>query len=138
MKKFSYEEKGYNRKEVNAFIDEVIANSEELIDRCKNQNEEIKRLTEEIGRLKNTDDRDLENSSKIRASALHDAEEIIASAKMNASMILNDSLLRANELNDKANLYERKIRLFKKKFKILIDEYELISKEIEEIEFDKE
>ncbi|MBQ6538886.1 MAG: DivIVA domain-containing protein [Bacilli bacterium] len=138
MKKFSYEEKGYNRKEVNAFIDEVIANSEELINRCKSQAEEIKGLTEELERLKNTDSKDIENSSKIRASALRDAEEIIASAKMNASMILNDSLLRASELNDRANLYERKIKLFKKKFKVLIDEYELISKEIEEIEFDKE
>lgn len=138
MKKFSYEDQGYNRKEVNDFIDEVISNSEELINRCKSQNEEIKRLTGEIERLKNTDNNDIENSSKIRASAIRDADEIIASAKMNASMILNDSLLRANELNDKCDLYERKIRTFKKKFKILIDEYEIITKEIEDIELDKE
>jgi len=141
MKKFSYEENGYNRKEVNAFIDEVINNSEELINRCKSQNEEIKRLTEEIERLKQdgkSNDNDIEYSSKVRSSAVRDAEEIIASAKMNASMILNDSLLRANELNDRSNLYERKIRMFKKKFKILMDEYEIITKEIEEIDFDKE
>ena len=138
MKKFSYEENGYNRKEVNAFIDEVIDNSEELINRCKTQAEKIKELNKEIDRLKNQDNTDIENSSKIRSSALRDAEEIIASAKMNASMILNDSLIRANELNERSNLYERKIRIFKKKFKVLVDEYDIISKEIEDIEFEKE
>ena len=44
MDKFSYEENGYNREEVNKFIDNVIVQTEAVINRVKSQQDEIKSL----------------------------------------------------------------------------------------------
>ena len=43
MDKFSYEANGYNRKEVNQFIGDVIVQTESIIQRVKNQNTEIEK-----------------------------------------------------------------------------------------------
>ena len=52
MDKFSIEANGYNRSEVNKFIDDVIANTESMIKRVKNQQMEINNLKEEIVKYK--------------------------------------------------------------------------------------
>ena len=41
MEKFSYEEYGYNREEVNNFIEEVIENTQDIINSCLEQRKEI-------------------------------------------------------------------------------------------------
>ena len=48
MDKFSYEANGYNRKEVNQFIGDVIVQTESIIERVKSQNTEIEKYTNAI------------------------------------------------------------------------------------------
>ena len=44
MEKFSREQDGYNKEEVNKFIDDVIVQTEAVITRVKTQQDEIKTL----------------------------------------------------------------------------------------------
>ena len=44
MEKFSYETNGYNRNQVNQFVEEVITQTEGIITRCKEQKKEIESL----------------------------------------------------------------------------------------------
>ena len=59
MEKFSYEANGYNRNEVNNFVGDVITQTEGIIQKCKEQREEIRKLKEELKHY-----REIENSLK--------------------------------------------------------------------------
>ena len=51
LEKFNYEENGYNKKEVNQFVGEVIRETEEIITRVKKQKKEIlTKLKKEINK----------------------------------------------------------------------------------------
>ena len=140
MKKFSYEESGYNKEEVNTFIDEVINNTEYAINTCKEQRKEIEELKKEIMYYRNIIDKVENNSSneeasKIRKKALLDAEDIITSAKNNASMIVNDALIKAYELNSRNEILEKNYHLFKKKLEVLTTEYKAVLDELNSLEY---
>ena len=140
MKKFSYEDSGYNKEEVNTFIDEVINNTEYAIKTCKEQRKEIEELKKEIMYYRSIIDKVETNSSneeasKIRKKALKDAEDIITSAKNNASMIVNDALIQAYELNARNDSIEKNYRLFKKKLEVLTTEYKAVLDELNELEY---
>lgn len=140
MKKFSYEESGYNKEEVNNFIDEVINNTEYAINTCKEQRKEIEDLKKEIMYYRKIIDKVENNSSneeasKIRKKALLDAEDIITSAKNNASMIVNDALIKAYELNSRNEILEKKYHLFKKKLEVLTTEYKAVLDELNSLEY---
>lgn len=140
MKKFSYEESGYNKEEVNNFIDEVINNTEYAINTCKEQRKEIEDLKKEIMYYRNIIDKVENNSSneeasKIRKKALLDAEDIITSAKNNASMIVNDALIKAYELNSRNEILEKNYHLFKKKLEVLTTEYKAVLDELNSLEY---
>ena len=53
MEKFSYEANGYNRNQVNQFVEEVITQTEGIIKRCKEQKNEIENLRQELEHYKN-------------------------------------------------------------------------------------
>ena len=140
MQKFSYEENGYNRREVNKFIDEVITNTEDIIASCKRQREEINRLRKEIDYYRknggNNYKYDLDTATSIRNNALHDAEDIINTAKGNASTILNEALIKAGEAEIRAQKIEKNIQVFKKKLEILMEEQKAIVNEIDELDIE--
>ena len=43
MEKFSYEANGYNRREVSDFVNDVITQTEGIIEKCKDQRTEIQK-----------------------------------------------------------------------------------------------
>ena len=140
MKRFSYEDSGYNKEEVNSFIDEVINNTEYVIVTCKEQRKEIEELKKEIMYYRSIIDKIEQNPSKEEASsinkkALKDAEDIITSAKNNASMIVNDALIKAYELNEKGKILEKNYNIFKKKLEVLTKEYQVVLDELNNLEY---
>jgi len=140
VKRFSYEESGYNKEEVNTFIDEVINNTEYAINTCKEQRKEIEELKKEIMYYRKIIDKVEDNSSNdeasnIRTKALKDAEDIITSAKSNASMIVNDALIKAYELNTKNESLEKNYKIFKKKLEVLTNEYKVILDELNSLDY---
>lgn len=141
MEKFSYETNGYNRQEVNQLIKEVIKNTENIINRCKSQQEDIKKLQEELAyykRIENelkmmiTKSEMLTNDIKVMAQI--EADDIVRNAKENADKIINDSLLSAKDINNKREELIRNMKLFSQRLKVLIEQERVIAKELEEID----
>ncbi len=145
MDKFSYEANGYNRSEVNKFIDDVIANTESMIKRVKSQQLEINNLKEELVKYKSMEDtlkgsmyKAEEASNNIKKQAMDESKIIVEEARRNASRIVNDALLRAEKIELKADTLERNVRIFKKKLKLVIEQQLAVVDEIEILDIDDE
>ena len=143
MKKFSYEENGYNRSEVNNFVDEVIKETEFMVSKIKSQQEEIVKFQKELSYykemkeiMKNAIVRAEESSNKIKKMALEESEILIRDAKDNASRIVNDALLRANQTEKERETLEKNIKSFKKKLRAIMQENMHIVDEIDKLELD--
>lgn len=119
MDKFSYEENGYNKKEVNKFISDVITQTEAIISKCKLQEKIINDLKEKLNKK---DDEDL---------------FIINNAKNNADIIVNDALLKAEKIDNERKSLEKKLKIFKRKLKLLLVDQQAIIDEIEVLEIDE-
>ena len=108
MDKFSSEANGYNRNEVNQFIQKVIYETEKLLKKIDIQQEEIKSLKQEINYYKgliNTINKAEETNEDIKRISREESELIISKAKNNASRIINEALLLEESLFTKFPLF---------------------------------
>jgi len=141
VEKFSREQDGYNKSEVNKFIDDVIVQTEAVINRVKSQQEEIKTLQKELEHYKKIEET-LKNallnaekaSNDIKKNAIEESKIIIMDAKRNASHIVNDALLRAEKIEVKADTLERNIITFKRKLKLIVEQQLAVVEDIEELD----
>ena len=130
MGKFSYEENGYNRSEVNEFITEVITKTDEVIAKYKQQEKQIDRLQNELKHYE-------EVQGKIKdAVVLEESEQIIRDAKQDASEIINDALKTAEEVERQRELLEKNMEIFKKKLKLIMEQQNIIIDRIDELEIE--
>ena len=143
MNKFNTEQYGYSKQEVNKFVDDVIAQTEDIVERVKKQAKEIKTLKEELNNyrkmeetLKNSMFKAEEASNNIKKQAIEEGKIIVSDAKKNASRIVNDALLRSEKIELKADMLERNVRIFKKKLKLVIEQQLTVVDEIEELKLD--
>lgn len=143
MEKFSYEENGYNKKEVNQFIGEVIRETEAIVTRVKKQNKEIEDLKKELEKykameesLKNSLLKAEETSDNIKKMARDEREIIINDAKSNASRIVNEALIRAEKIENNSDMLERNMRIFKRKLKSIVEQQLAVVEEIEILELE--
>ena len=134
MDNFTNVQDGYNKRQVNDFVDYVIKKTEENILTIKKQKDEIEYLKRENERLKKLEtsymyiQNQMENTaSEIKANAKYEAELIIKEAKDNASVIVNDALLRAEKLKLEHDNLSQSIKSYKRKVKsALIEQLEII------------
>ena len=130
MNNFNEQHLGYDKKEVNEFVDYVIKKTEENIYTIKSQKEEIVRLNNEIDeykRLLSLNNR-FSNPSYLVEK---EADLIIKEAKDNASRIVNDALLKAQKIENQKEALNKSIRIYKKKIRnTLMEQLDMI----EEIE----
>lgn len=143
MEKFSYEANGYNRNEVNNFVGDVITQTEGIIQKCKEQREEIRKLKEELKHY-----REIENSLKdavmraemagdnIKKMAREESNMLITDAKNNASRIVNEALLKAEKIETKADTLEHNIKILKRKLKLIIEQQLAVVEEIEVLDLE--
>ncbi len=143
MEKFSYETNGYNRDEVNKFINDVIVQTENIVSRCKKQRDEIESLKKELEHYRNLEKslnmailKAEETGDNIKRMARNEAEMIIGDAKGNASRIVNESLLRAEKIENRADILERNLKIFKRKLRIIVEQQMAVVDEIEVLELD--
>lgn len=143
MEKFSYETNGYNRDEVNKFINEVIVQTENIVSRCRKQRDEIESLKKELEHYRNLEKslnmailKAEETGDNIKRMARNEAEMIIGDAKGNASRIVNESLLRAEKIENRADILERNLKIFKRKLRIIVEQQMAVVDEIEVLELD--
>lgn len=143
LEKFSYETNGYNRDEVNKFINDVIVQTENIVSRCRKQRDEIESLKNELEHYRNLEKslnmailKAEETGDNIKRMARNEAEMIIGDAKGNASRIVNESLLRAEKIENRADILERNLKIFKRKLRIIVEQQMAVVDEIEVLELD--
>jgi len=144
MKKFSKEFNGYNKEEVNDFVNEVIMQTERLIKRLENQQKEINTLKKDIIHYKGIEkslDLALTNAQEvgehIRKMANNESNMIIEEAKRNASRIVNDALIRSEKIETKTQQAERNLRIFKNKLRSIVAAQLEVVDEIETLEIEE-
>jgi len=140
MNKFSIVEKGYSVIEVNKFVDDVITQTEGMLEKMKKQRRENDVLKAEIEKYRKIENdlksalfRAEQSGSDIKRHAYEEKNVIIEEARKNASRIVNDALLRAEKIEIKADTLERNMRIFKKKLKLVVEQQLAVVEEIEEL-----
>lgn len=143
MDKFSYEANGYNRREVNQFISDVITQTEGIITKCRQQSAEIEKMKAELEHYKSLEDtlkvaiiKAEETGDNIKRMAREESAMIVTDAKHNASRIVNDALLKAEKIENNAELLEKNMRIFKRKLKLIMEQQMAVVEEIEVLELD--
>ena len=143
MEKFSYEANGYNRSEVNQFISDVITQTEGIVTRCKQQHREIEKLKAELEHYKMLEDtlkvaiiKAEETGDNIKRMAREESEMIVTDAKHNASRIVNEALLKAEKIENNAEILEKNMKIFKRKLKLIMEQQMAVVEEIEVLELD--
>ena len=126
MKKFNTSLNGYNKIEVNNFVQEVTQEYESML---KHQDEEIDRLKKDLEKyqnMENTLNRALvvaeDASNQIKRVARDEAKGVIEDARRNASRIVNDALLKADKIEQDAETLKRRVVIFKRRLKSVVDE----------------
>ena len=107
---------GYNKQEVNEFVEYVIKKTEDNILTIKKQKEEIESLRLENERLKKLENsykyiqEQVENTAnEIKSNAKYEADLIIKEAKENASTIVNDALLKTKRSEEHTSELQSRI-----------------------------
>jgi len=141
MKKFSKSFSGYNTHEVNTFVDDVVKNVDEMLQKMKAKDMEIDRLTKELEHYKNMDatlNRAIvmaeESSRKYKESSLNESDLIITEAKKNANRIINDALTKAEHIEEESQRLRRNIITYKRRIRNLIDQQAEIVDDLDKID----
>lgn len=151
MEKFTRTLHGYNPDEVNKFLDDVISQVEQMIESNREKNDEIFNLKEQLKNL-NSNPEVIDKAKKydelsdtlnkaillaqdtgehIRRVAKQERTLILEEAKKNASVIINDALLRSEKIEYQAGMLRKNIIMFKRKLKNNLEEQLKLVDEIE-------
>ena len=151
--------RNYTPEQVDQFLDQIIKQVEIMIEDNKSKNKEIalrdKKIEElsaivsktaqmqqklaQYERMEGTLNRALmmaqKTSDQIKSNAHRESEIIISDAKMNASRIVNESLLKAEKTEMEAEMLKRNITIFKRKLRGLIEAQLEMVDDIEKVDF---
>ena len=151
--------RNYTPEQVDQFLDQVIKQVERMIEDNKSKNREIalrdkkieelskivantKHVHEKLAqyeRMEGTLNRAImmaqKTSDQIKSTAHRESEIILNDAKMNASRIVNESLLKAEKTEMEAEMLKRNITIFKRKLRGLIEAQLEMVDDIEQVEF---
>lgn len=144
MKKFSKELNGYNKQEVNAFLNDVITQTEKVLAKLEKQQNEITMLKNQIIHYQDIE-RSLnlaltnanESGENIRRMARSEAKTIIDEANRNANRIVNDALIRNEKIEMKNQNMERNLRIFKNRLRSIVEQQLQVVEEIEVLEIEE-
>ena len=141
MEKFGYEPNGYNKEQVNQFVNDVIVQTENIVKKCKEQQKEIEKLKNQLNHyqtveteLKKTVIQAEKASEKMKEMAKEEAIMIINDAKNNASRIVNEALLKADKIETKRDVLEKNLQIFKRKLKLVVEQQMAVVEEIDTLE----
>ncbi len=129
VNKFNTSLQGYNKNEVNAFVNEVIKEYESMLKKLKSSCEIIDSLKAELKHYKETEaslNRAIliaeESTANIKRSAYEESKVIIDDAKRNATKVVNNALHKAERIEEDAESLRRKVSVYKRRFKALIEQ----------------
>ena len=127
---------GYNKNEVNDFLNNVTKEYEDMLNKLKKTADEKAKLESELEQYKSIETslrRTLalaeESNQTIRKSANDESIAILEDAKKNASRIINDALIRAQKIQDDADKIKLDtIKYRNKAINILKEQKEILDK----------
>lgn len=124
MDNFNSDNNGYNKNQVNEFVDYVIKKTEENIYTITKLQDEVIRLQNELNKYKLREENyNYANNNneklnyELKEVARKEAELIISEAKNNANRIINDALLKAEKAEMQKVSLENNIKIIKKKIR---------------------
>lgn len=142
MKKFETVFRGYDKLQVQRFLDDVIKNYEVLLEKSKKTEEENKRLVNQIEyyqKIEDTMNRAIYNAEnvgdQIKSSARKEAEALVTEARHNANRIINDALLKAEKAQNHADQLKRNTNMLKRRLRQIIENQLLVIEEIDSVDF---
>ncbi len=129
MTKFSIADNGYDKNEVNGFVNEVTREYENMLSKLKSKDLEIIALKERLDHYKSLESTlnkavlvAEDSSNQIKRIARDEAKLIIEEAKKNASHIINDALIKAEKTEIEADQLRRSLKIYKARIKQTIEE----------------
>lgn len=143
MEKFSTSKDGYNKDEVNKFVNEVVNEYESMLNKLKQKDSEINELSKSLEKYNNLElalNKTIlmaeESANQMKKLAKDEADNLINDAKKNASRIVNEALMQAEKIELESVRLKRNIIMFKKKLKILLENQMDLADEIDKIDID--
>lgn len=139
-KEFSRDKKGYNSREVDEFLDIIVADYEKVLNDNRSMAHKIKSLEKQLEEAQKDDNamiETLETAKKlmadISASAERRAELMMRDAELEAENMLLDAKVNVRKLTDEHAMLSTKVRRLRENFRRML-EAELAK--IDEDEFD--
>lgn len=143
MEKFSTSKDGYNKEEVNKFVNEVVTEYESMLTKLKQKDSEINELSKSLDKYNNLElalNKTVlmaeESANQMKKLAKDEADSLISDAKKNASRIVNEALMQAEKTELESIRLKRNIIMFKKKLKILLENQMDLADEIDKIDME--
>ena len=143
MEKFSTSKDGYNKEEVNKFVNKVVNEYESMLNKLKQKDSEINELSKSLDKYNNLElalNKTIlmagESANQMKKLAKDEADNLINDAKKNASRIVNEALMQAEKTELESIRLKRNIIMFKKKLKILLENQMDLADEIDKIDME--
>lgn len=128
MVKFRTNIYGYNKSDVANFVKEVASEYESIYEKLKNvtlEAESLRKENEKYKSLEKTLNDTLllaqETSANAQKAAYAQSKLIVEDARNNASKIVNNSLIKAQNIEREAEELQRKVISYKKRFIALVE-----------------
>ena len=151
MEKFSRVLRGYDPDEVNSFLDKVIAKVEAMVKEIddkdkqiasyKSLEEENKKLNDKVAQFSRMEENlkrailmAEKTSEQIKLTAYQERDIIVSDAKKNANRIVNEALLKAEEIEKETDNLRRNMTVFKKRLKGTLETQLELVDDIEKID----
>lgn len=127
-KEFSKRMSGYDRDEVNEFLDQVIKDYELLIREKKELEGQLAAMNERLGHFNNIEETlnksivvAQEAAEEVKGNALKEAKLIIREAEKNADRIVNEALSKARKIALEIEELKKQSKVFRTRFRMLIE-----------------
>ncbi|MBM7715595.1 DivIVA domain-containing protein [Siminovitchia sp. FSL H7-0308] len=127
-KEFSKRMSGYDRDEVNEFLDQVIKDYELLIREKKELEDQLAAMNERLGHFNNIEETlnksivvAQEAAEEVKGNALKEAKLIIREAEKNADRIVNEALSKARKIALEIEELKKQSKVFRTRFRMLIE-----------------
>ena len=153
MERFSRVLRGYDPEEVNRFLDRVIAQVEGMVEEIKIKDQQIKAYKEmeteyvslkqnkeQYTKMEDTLKRAIvmaeKTSEQIKLTAYQERDIIVGDAKKNANRIVNESLLKAEQIQKETDSLRRNLVVFKRRLREALETQLELVDDIEKIELE--
>ena len=127
-KEFGRSWQGYDKDEVNEFLEQVLKDYENVIDENKSLKNSLKQSGEQVAHF-NSIESTLQTSiliaqeaaEDVRRNSMKESKLIVKEAEKNADRIVNEALSRARKISVEIEDLKKQSKVFRNRFKMLIE-----------------